>query len=322
MSGRNLLIYCEDLSKLSQLIAQAKNLQHQAGLAKTILFLANPDAEKKAQELTASGVDQIVAMDIAEEDRFPETVGAAFAEMAQKYAADAIVMLNDPFELELAARITAKLDASVVTNCLRVSVGPEGTLTAEKMLYGGVVTGSFAVKQLPAVFTLNENACREKYNAGGAAEVVRESFTAKSVKKKVVSSRPIEKTVDLKGAERIVSIGRGLSKQEDLPLIEELATVLNAQMGCSRPLVEDYKWLKLERQVGLTGTTVAPKLYMAIGISGQIQHVVGMKDAQVIVAINNNRNAPIFDVADYGIVGDLYEIVPLLKEAAMSAQAG
>jgi electron transfer flavoprotein alpha subunit len=120
--------------------------------------------------------------------------------------------------------------------------------------------------------------------------------------------------VDLSRAERIISIGRGIGKEESLGMIKELAEALGAELGSSRPVV-DYGWLPHERQIGSSGQTVSPKLYIAVGISGAIQHQVGMKNSNCIVAINKDQNAPIFDVADYGIVADLLEIVPRLTVA-------
>ncbi len=120
--------------------------------------------------------------------------------------------------------------------------------------------------------------------------------------------------MDLSQAARIVAVGRGIREQDKLPLAEELARVLGAELAASRPIC-DSGWLPLERQVGSSGQTVAPKLYLALGISGAIQHAVGMKASKTIVAINKDAEAPIFELADYGIVGDLFEVVPaLIKE--------
>jgi electron transfer flavoprotein alpha subunit len=126
-------------------------------------------------------------------------------------------------------------------------------------------------------------------------------------------------TVDLGSAQRIVSVGRGIRDAENIPLVQELATALDAELAASRPIC-DNGWLPPDRQVGSSGQTVSPKLYLAVGISGAIQHLVGMKGSQCIVAINKDPAAPIFEVADYGIVGDLFEVVPALTEAVKAAR--
>jgi electron transfer flavoprotein alpha subunit len=126
-------------------------------------------------------------------------------------------------------------------------------------------------------------------------------------------------TVDLGSAQLIVSVGRGIKDAENIPLVQELATALGAELAASRPIC-DSGWLPLERQVGSSGQTVSPKLYLAVGISGAIQHLVGMKGSECIVAINKDPGAPIFEAADYGIVGDLFEVVPALTEAVKAAK--
>jgi electron transfer flavoprotein alpha subunit len=133
--------------------------------------------------------------------------------------------------------------------------------------------------------------------------------------------REAAQTVDLSTAAVIVSVGRGIGNQENLKLVEELASALGAELAASRPIC-DAGWLPMERQVGSSGQTVAPKLYVAVGISGAIQHLVGMKGAKAVIAINKDADAPIFEVADIGVVGDLFEIVPALTGAIQAANQG
>jgi electron transfer flavoprotein alpha subunit len=158
----------------------------------------------------------------------------------------------------------------------------------------------------------------------GAATV--ESFTPKldGVAMRVKPEQPFReavRAVDLTAAEIIVSVGRGIKEKENIPVGEELAKALGAELAASRPIC-DNGWLPMERQVGSSGQTVAPKVYVAVGISGAIQHLVGMKGSKTIVAINKDSNAPIFEIADYGIVGDLFEVVPALTEAVKKAKGG
>jgi electron transfer flavoprotein alpha subunit len=152
----------------------------------------------------------------------------------------------------------------------------------------------------------------------------REQFSP-NLSPDMIRAKPLEpfresaRAVDLTSAEIIVSVGRGIKEKDNIPIVEELAKALGAELAASRPIC-DNGWLPMERQVGSSGQTVSPKMYLAVGISGAIQHLVGMKGAKTIVAINKDANAPIFEVADYGIVGDLFEVVPALVAEVKKAK--
>ncbi len=158
------------------------------------------------------------------------------------------------------------------------------------------------------------------------AERPRSRSSRRSLRPRDIRTKPLElfresqRAVDLSAAEIIVSVGRGIKEAENIPLVQKLADALGAELAASRPIC-DAGWLPMERQVGSSGQTVAPKLYMAVGISGAIQHLVGMKGSRTIVAINKDPNAPIFEVADYGIVGDLFQVVPELTAAIRKARS-
>jgi electron transfer flavoprotein alpha subunit len=155
-----------------------------------------------------------------------------------------------------------------------------------------------------------------------SAEISVITPTINPVQIRTIPSAPFRgsaQTVDLGSAQLIVSVGRGIKGEENLPLVQDLAAALGAELAASRPIC-DNGWLPMERQVGSSGQTVAPKLYVAVGISGAIQHLVGMKGSQCIVAINKDPGAPIFEVADFGIAGDLFELLPALTEAVKVAK--
>jgi electron transfer flavoprotein alpha subunit len=174
----------------------------------------------------------------------------------------------------------------------------------------------------PCFASVQAGAFRADEAQPGAAAI--SSFTP-TIEPSQIRTKPSDRfrgaaqTVDLGSAQLIVGIGRGIKDAANIPIAQELATALGAELGASRPIC-DNGWLPMERQIGSSGQTISPKLYIAVGISGAIQHLVGIKGSQCVVAINKDADAPIFEVADYGIVGDLMEVVPALTEAVKAAQ--
>lgn len=174
--------------------------------------------------------------------------------------------------------------------------------------FGSIQAGAFRADKLePASAPAPEEKIAVNLDAAGIRTRPEEPF------------RESQRAVDLTAAEIIVSVGRGIKEKDNIPLVEELAKALGAELAASRPIC-DNGWLPMERQVGSSGQTVSPKVYIAIGISGAIQHQVGMKGAKTIVAINKDANAPIFEIADYGIVGDLFDVVPAFTEEVKKAK--
>ena len=198
-----------------------------------------------------------------------------------------------------------------------------GKLVLVRQLFQGKVNADvrFAT-DAPNFASLQAGAYRADQVAAGSAPI--ETF-APSLSGSDIRTKPLElfreaqRAVDLGAAELIVSVGRGIKEADQIPLVQKLADALGAELAASRPIC-DAGWLPMERQVGSSGQTVAPKMYMAVGISGAIQHLVGMKGSRIVVAINKDANAPIFEVADYGIVGDLFQVVPELIEAIQKSK--
>ncbi len=202
-----------------------------------------------------------------------------------------------------------------------VSLG-EGPVFLRQLMQGRLI-GSYKSSTATTLLSVQAGAFRADELAGGAATVKTFAPALDAVQVRTKPGEPFRasaQTVDLGSAQLIVSVGRGIKEQENLKIVEELAGALGAELAASRPIC-DAGWLPMERQVGSSGQTVAPKLYVAVGISGAIQHLVGMKGSSCIVAINKDADAPIFEVADYGIVGDLFEVVPALTEAVKAAKA-
>jgi electron transfer flavoprotein alpha subunit len=222
----------------------------------------------------------------------------------------------------LAARLGQVLISDVVD--IGAATGDGGPVFTRQLMQGRL-NGAYRHKgNGPCFVSVQAGAFRAEASETAAAPAAITTFTptldAAQIRTKPGQPfRGSSQTVDLGSAQLIVSVGRGIKEADNLPIIQELATVLGAELAASRPIC-DNGWLPMERQVGSSGQTVAPKLYLAVGISGAIQHLVGMKGSQCIVAINKDPDAPIFEVADYGIVGDLFEVVPALTEAIKAAK--
>ena len=258
-------------------------------------------------ELASAVADEVVTVAIAE----GAAEGAAEVLAAKLKEADASVVVLPALGRyrEIAALLTAKVGGACASDALKLERTADG-IVADRLLYGGVVIASVLLQRPVAVVTAR---------AGAGVSAAAETLTPAAVAgKELVSRKELVSEGNLSDAAKIVAFGRGVRSKEDMAMVEGLAKSLDANIGCSRPIVDDLKWLPLSNQVGLTGTTVQPELYVAVGISGQIQHLVGMRDSKFIVSINNNPAAPIFDASDLAVVGDLYEIVPKLAAAIAS----
>jgi electron transfer flavoprotein alpha subunit len=268
-----------------------------------------------AGELAQASVAEVVTLEAKElgaytPDAFVQAAAALVTQQSPQYVLLAHTYQTRDFVPTLAAR----LDRALVTDVVAIKQAAGETAFARPMFQGKLVADVVPQGPMPHLVTVQIGAFRADAVQRGQAPIVS---AAVSLDGAAIRQRPeapfqeAKQAVDLSQAERIVAVGRGIKSQENVALAEQLAQAFGAELAASRPIC-DNGWLPMERQIGSSGQTVAPKLYVAIGISGAIQHLVGMKGARTIVAINKDADAPIFEIADYGIVGDLFEVAPAL----------
>ena len=216
---------------------------------------------------------------------------------------------------DFAPKLAAALGTSLITDVIGISGSGTDARFARPMFQGKLVAEVRPLGDGPFLISIQIGAYRaDAVRKSGPATISRVELV---IDESAIRQKPeppfqeAKQAVDLGQAERIVAVGRGIKGQEHLPVVEKLARAMGAELAASRPIC-DNGWLPMERQIGSSGQTVAPKLYVALGISGAIQHLVGMKGSRTIVAINKDAEAPIFEVADYGIVGDLFELAPAI----------
>jgi len=273
-----------------------------------------------AAELAAAEVQNVVTLDSAAlepytADGFTAALHAAVTELQATY-----VLLPHTYQTrDFAPKLAARMDRALITDVTAVKITGGQPAFVRPMFQGKLTADVEPLGPKPHFVTFQIGAFRADQVANGAAPVAIRPLEVR-VDASLIRQKPdapfqqTRQSVDLSQAERIVAVGRGIKGPEHLPLAEKLAAALDAELAASRPIC-DAGWLPMERQVGSSGQTVAPKLYLALGISGAIQHLVGMKGSSTIAAINKDPDAPIFEVADYGIVGDLFEVVPALIAA-------
>jgi electron transfer flavoprotein alpha subunit len=270
-----------------------------------------------AGELAAADVKEVVALEAAALEPYtPDGYVAALAAVIGELSPSLVLLPHTYQTRDFAPALAARLKRAIVTDCVSIK-RDGGTLAFVRPMFQGKLSADVVPEgPAPHLITIQIGAYRaDSAKRGASAAPVRTA--AAKVEASAIRQKPeapfkeAKQAVDLSQAERIVAVGRGIKGQENIALAEKLAKALGAEVAASRPIC-DSGWLPMDRQIGSSGQTVAPKLYFALGISGAIQHVVGMKGSRTIAAINKDAEAPIFEVADYGIVGDLFEVVPAM----------
>ena len=245
----------------------------------------------------------------------PDAYTDAMEQVVRATSPQYVVMPHTYLVRDYAPKLAARFGKGLISDCIRMKA--EGSsVTFTRRIFLGKMDADVVAKGEPPVFvTFQSGAYRgEQAERGEGASVEPMQVEVGEVRMRPEAPfQEVKQAVDLSKADVIVAVGRGIKSQENIALAEKLAEVLGGDIAASRPIC-DAGWLPIDRQIGSSGQTVAPKLYVALGISGAIQHLVGMKNSSTIVAVNKDPEAPIFDIADYGIVGDLFEVVPALTE--------
>jgi electron transfer flavoprotein alpha subunit len=311
-----LLVYSERVDTARELVAGGKELGAALGLGVSAVALG-PGAGAAASELAAAGADTVYVSEDAAFDGWPaDAVAAGLAQIVEQAGASVVLVGSTRRGKETAPRLAQKLGAGCVTD-VNALVAEGGELVAGRYAFGGATVAREKLGTAVKVFAVMPKTFSAEGATPGDGTVQTPTLDVKS-SVKVVDRRAKEGDhVNLDAAPLIVGVGRGFNAREDLALGDELAGAMGAVVGCTKSLA-DFEWLGEDRIIGLSGAKTAPDLYLSVGISGQIQHTVGVSGAKLIAAVNKDKEAPIFAMADYGIVGDLYEVVPALVERLKS----
>lgn len=322
METAKLLIFSEGGDTLAELLTVGRTLCGSAGGSVTAVAVG-PNGSALAQDSLTRGADEAIVV--------PTPVGVPIGVEELVLALLAAVRVADPDTIligatrmgnDLVARLAQAMEVPCASNCMTLRRDQDGNLEIERRVYGGRFTATQILAGRPQVASVPPSRFPKAEPVRDARGSIREldvALPAPRVRTLATSPR-VRSAVDVSKAEVIIAAGRGVKKVEDLVQLDTLAGALGGVLAGSRPLTGDVDWLPTDRRVGLSGQTVKPNLYMACGISGQIEHIVGMKGARTVVAINSDPKAPIHVEADYSVIGDLYEIVPAFLDALRRAK--
>jgi electron transfer flavoprotein alpha subunit len=304
-------VVAEQRSTLLELVGKGRELALELGTNLTALV---PNERTLALDALEYGADAAIRL-VLPEGQPLETAAATIASLAREADPDVILYSGSLRVKDLAARVGARLGAALVTDGTGLRLQADGKVETDRMMYGGGGVSTQVARTRPQMVTVPARTFPLPSSNPKVAEI-RDVAVPADARVRVTERRAkVTEGTDIAAANVVVGVGRGLSKQEDLAMVETLAGLLGGAVGCTRPVAEDLGWLPEDRYIGISGRKVAPAVYVAVALSGQVQHVAGMRDAKLVVAINKDENAPIFAQADYGIVGDVYSVLPALNAA-------
>jgi electron transfer flavoprotein alpha subunit len=310
------------LNKTSlEAIAAAQSIGKDLGLQVSAVLPCDKDCVL-AQEIASYDLEKVI---VAKNEKLgtytPDGYADAWEQVIKSTNPQYLVMSHTYQVRDFAPKVAARLGREVVGDCIRYRI-EWGKIVLTRRIFLGKLDADVTIGGDPPYFvTFQAGSFRGENAAKGSATVEAMEVAVGDIRMTPEEAfKEAKASVDLTKSEVIVAVGRGIKSQENIALAQQLADVLGADLAASRPIC-DSDWLPIDRQIGSSGQTVAPKVYIALGISGAIQHIVGMKNAGTIIALNKDSEAPIFDIADYGIVGDLFEAVPVMIEEVKKAKS-
>jgi electron transfer flavoprotein alpha subunit len=297
-----------------EMLGKAASLAEAGGTTVTALLLGAGVGEMG--EALKAYADEVLTVDHGNLTNFNSAVyQPVVAEAVKSRGPSAVLVGNTAFGVDLAPSLAVEIAAPIASDVIDITVDGDA-FSVTRQIYEGKIDARVSFREAPTVLiTVRASAfpVEPGTKSGSVSEFAATVPDEPAMRRFVEYVEAAVGDVDIAASDVIVAVGRGIKEEENMALVSELAELLGGVVGCSRPIV-DAGWLPKDRQVGSSGKTVKPKLYVAVGISGQFQHLSGMKAAETIVAINKDPKAPIFSAADYGIVGDLFKVVPALKE--------
>jgi electron transfer flavoprotein alpha subunit len=308
------LVYSDNKKIAFELLAKASEIAKAFGKKVNAVTIND---EAVAKEYVAYGAENVIVVETDQKEFKAEEYADYLENAIKETSAETILIGSTKKGKELASRLAGKLNAGCTIDANNIYV-KDKKITTERVVYSGNAISVQQFNSKPNIITVPSKVFdpipKDDKKSGN---IVKKKFDAAKYGSKIVKIQEMQTSgVNVEDAEIIVSCGRGFKDKNDIKLVQELADVLKGKtVGCSRPIAADLKWLPEDHWIGLSGHKVKPKLYIAAGISGQIQHIAGMRESGIIVAINKDPDALIFKSADYGIVGDLYEVLPKLTAA-------
>lgn len=310
-------IFAERNDLALELLTVAGGLASQTGVKVTAIV---PDQGDQADRCIAGGADEIVLLSPLGEDMSLAAWIPVIAAEAKGADPDILLIAATARGKDFAARLAARLDTGLCSNCTALHREGDGTIVMERLAYGGAAVDRVSCSTRPVMATIPPRTFAPAPADNGRSGEIRKLPLPPSTPVRVIARKTKDRSSqDITEAKTVICVGRGMEKEEDINIARQLAELVGGEVSCTRPISEELHWLPDDLCIGLSGVQVKPDLYVGLGVSGQIQHVTGIRGVRVICAVNKDENAPIFQAADLGIIGDLREVMPRLIEELKKA---